>query len=408
MRISINKTEKILLVLALFFALIQEELYSLSTTAIVFIPLYIVLTLMLVLYLLDVYISFRRTGKLRTLVKDKWYIIFWLVFLLFAIFSIMWSTHNLYNIMQRLLVYSESILILIIANVYIDLRWYVVITKFLYIMLIVDIALTFQQNMLWGLYEDFCNGFFGYTGYGSGAVGVFCVAISIVAIVNYNYKLWGTMKSLLVILLTSVICALAEVKIYYILFIVALILFFILDGVSLKVILRNITIALGVAVLFYIAYEILKIIFPYNLQAMFSVDAYLAYDSRSIYAGRTNTIPFILNTLFYGKKLSSIFGTGLGSNSANYIYELGKTFSDLGFAGVTILGSILVYPLINWIINKKNRTSQLLFKSIFSISLIVSIVVWNAPFVRSLNILVFLLLGIPTEIDCDIKKIPEE
>lgn len=131
---------------------------------------------------------------------------------------------------------------------------------------------------------------------------------------------------------------------------------------------------------------------------------YLAYDSRSTYAGRTNTIPFILSTLFQNAPIRSLFGMGLGTSSTEYIYELGKTFSDLGFIGIVLLGIPLIEPLITWILSSTSRTSQLFLKTIFSIALIIGIIVWNIPFVRSVNIFIFLLLGISTKINYKAKK----
>lgn len=404
MKINITKLEQVLFILLLVLALFQEEVYSIIRSSVVFIPLYIVLGLMIALYLVDIGMFFKRKGKFSCFINDRRSVFLWSIFVLYILFSIFWSSFNVYNISQRLLIIFESIGTMILANVYIDGKFYKKVMIFLVTVLGIDLLLTFQQNIIWGLYEDFCNGIFGYIGYGSGAVGMFCIGLSIIAIVNYDAKVWGLLTSLVVILFSSVICALAEVKIYYILFILVLSLFFVLDGMSVKLFFRNIAIILGVSILFYIAYIILSIIFPYNLNAMFSIDAYLAYDSRSTYAGRTNTIPFILSTLFQNAPIRSLFGMGLGTSSTEYIYELGKTFSDLGFIGIVLLGIPLIEPLITWILSSTGRTSQLFLKAIFSIALIIGIIVWNIPFVRSVNIFIFLLLGISTKINYKAKK----
>ena len=399
MKINITKLEQVLFILLLVLALFQEEVYSIIRSSVVFVPLYIVLGLMIALYLVDIGIFFKRRGKFSCFINDRRSVFLWSVFVLYILFSIFWSSFNVYNISQRLLIIFESIGTMILANVYIDGKFYKKVMIFLVTVLGIDLLLTFQQNIIWGLHEDFCNGIFGYIGYGSGAVGMFCIGLSIIAIVNYDAKIWGLLTSLVVILFSSVICALAEVKVYYILFILVLLLFFVLDGMSVKLFFRNIAIILGVSILFYIAYIILSIIFPYNLNSMFSIDAYLAYDSRSTYAGRTNAIPFILSTLFQNAPIRSLFGMGLGTSSTEYIYELGKTFSDLGFIGIVLLGIPLIEPLMTWILSSTGRTSQLFFKAIFSIALIIGIIVWNIPFVRSINIFIFLLLGVSTKIN---------
>ena len=135
-------------------------------------------------------------------------------------------------------------------------------------------------------------------------------------------------------------------------------------------------------------------VLPDNLYTFFNVTKALSYENRTDFAGRTNTISFLWDNLFYHDYVSAIFGKGLGSYSVNYIYELGKMLADGGFISVVLLYLFLLSLFIRGTFTRdKDMQCERLIVSIIAFVVMMSIVVWNSTFTRSTYI-VFFFLGL--------------
>lgn len=324
---------------------------------------------------------------------NKTQIIWWILFLAYSIFTILWSSKNLYYILFRTRYFLQGIIILFIVQKFVSKENYKKIIKLMCFMQVINLLLSIYQNRILGLFPDFCNGLFGYIGYGSGTVGIYSLALSILSTIYYLDGKWKLFQSLFIIGISAAFCAFAEVKVYYVVFTLSILIIFILRLTSNENYMRGILVIVTIIVIFYLAYLILEVVLPNNLATLFNFNDYVQYDSRSNYAGRLNTIPFILNNQFFNSKFLATFGSGLGTSSSLYIYELGKSFSEVGFLGLCFLVIAIICPFIQYLFDK-NKTSEKLFVAVFSVDLLISIVVWNIPFVRVAVILVFFFIGI--------------
>ncbi|MBE6760335.1 MAG: hypothetical protein E7554_09680 [Ruminococcaceae bacterium] len=247
----------------------------------------------------------------------------------------------------------------------------------------VNLVLTVYQNFIMKLHPDFCNGIFGFVEYNNAAQGCFCVALSVLGLCCFISGTWGPARSFALIGMSCVICAVAEIKIYFVVFAVCAVAAVLLKRHSPA---EKRRIALGaavLAVLFVIAYNIIAVVLPNNLYTFFSLEGYLRYEGRTDYAGRLNTIPFVFENLFGSDPVRALFGVGTGSAADGYIYELGKTFSELGFVGVALLLAVPVGVLVSYLRSRAGgRTPEKLFTAVYAIAFIIAIVAWNCTFTR--------------------------
>ncbi|WP_273414700.1 hypothetical protein [Streptococcus orisratti] len=240
-----------------------------------------------------------------------------------------------------------------------------------------------------GLHPDFSNGIFG-TGYANGIQGTFCLALSLLSIIYYLSNTWSLIKSVYLFGISAIICAIAEIKIYFVIFVVCAVFIFLFQKRNLKEQIRMLVISVGIALLLYLSYKVIEAILPNNLDTFFSLSRSLSYEQRTTYAGRTNTIPFVYNNVYNGHLIPSIFGMGLGTYNKSFIYELGKTFSELGFVGLTLLYTFLILKIFT-VFKRSKLSNEKLFVATFSIVVGLSIVVWNALFVPPTYIVFFFL-----------------
>ena len=210
------------------------------------------------------------------------------------------------------------------------------------------------------------------------------VLISILAFLYYIDSTWKPIKSFSLIAMSCIICAVAEIKVYFVLFVFSVILIIVLRKNTVREKIKIIVVALMIIILLFLAYKILLMILPQNVYSLLSISGYLSYDSRTTYAGRTNTIPFIYHYLFNDDFFTSLFGTGLGSNATNFIYELGKSFSELGFIGLGLL-LLFLFSVFWQYFNpkmKESRTQERLMSGIYSVVFILGMIAWNCAFTR--------------------------
>ncbi|MGQ7366498.1 beta-carotene 15,15'-monooxygenase [Streptococcus suis] len=319
-------------------------------------------------------------------------IIIFLAFILYAAVSFFWGNMDFYHAISRYRYILGAFIYYLLVHNNLSNKTYYYILRCLFVIQTINFILVVYQNLIMRVHPDFSNGIFGFTGYANGIAGSFCLALSLLAVVYYLTGKWKLIKSVYLLGISSLICAISEIKIYFIVFIICSIFIIFFQKRNLKETFRFLVMFIGIVILFFISYQVIKMILPDNLGTFFSVNKSLSYEQRTTYAGRTNTIPFILENTFHNEIISSVFGGGLGSYSQDYIYELGKTFSDFGFIGVCLLYSFLLLNTLKPL--KIGRISdEELFVSSFSLGMMISIVVWNAFFTQTTYI-VFFFLGI--------------
>lgn len=381
----INSCIRLLFIYSLF----SELIYSYFSVSLLFtIPDLLLLT-STVIALVDSY----SAGKIRIKNPHVSLILFFIL-LIFLLISFTWGNLSIYGFIMRGRYILGAFLVYFMTNSYLDDKTFSSLINIAYVVQILNLLLVLYQNTVLHLHPDFTNGIFGFSNYSNGIQGFYCLALSILAIVYYLYGKWGAMKSLILIAVSCIICALAEIKIFFVIFIFSIFLIFIYQKSETVKRLRIITTTAGVSFLFFIAYKIIEIVLPNNLYTFFNVTKALSYESRTEFAGRTNTISFLWDNLFDHDYVSAIFGKGLGSYSADYIYELGKILADGGFISVFLLYSFLSSLFIRGTITGgKNKQSEKLIVSIIAFVVMISIIVWNSTFTRS-TYLVFFFLAI--------------
>lgn len=310
-----------------------------------------------------------------------------IVFLGYTIMSFIWSTYNVYDAISRFRYIFGGVITFIVCNSYLEDKMYEKIINFMCYIQVLNLFLVIYQNLIMDFHPDFCNGIFGYVGYNNGIQGFYCLMISIVSMVYYIDGIWKKMRSIIMIGISCVICAFAEIKIFYIVLVISILSILFFKKKNKKERIRIIQVSFSIIILLIIAYQILIYVLPDNLYTFFNIDGALAYEARSTYAGRTNTISYVYNNVFHNDFFNAMFGTGLGSSSSEYIYELGKSFSDFGFIGL----SILCGTFVNVFSSSRNVSSEAFISAIVSIVIVLSIIVWNCTFTRGVYIVFFFL-----------------
>jgi len=384
-----NKFINICIKLLFIYSLCSELIYS-------YFPLSLLITipdLLLLVSVLFVIFDSYSSGKIK--IKNPHVsIVFFIFLILFLLISFSWGNLNVYDFVARIRYILGAFLVYYMTNSYLDDRTFSSLIDTAYVAQIFNLLLVLYQHLVLHLHPDFTNGIFGFNNYANGIQGFYCLALSILSIVYYLYGKWKAMKSLILIAMSCIICALAEIKIFFVIFIFSIFLIFIFQKSKTVRKARIISTTVGISLLFLVAYKIIEMILPDNLYTFFNVTKALSYENRTEFAGRTNTISFLWDNLFYHDYVSAIFGKGLGSYSVNYIYELGKMLADGGFISVVLLYLFLLSLFIRGTFTRdKDMQCERLIVSIIAFVVMMSIVVWNSTFTRSTYI-VFFFLGL--------------
>ena len=317
-----------------------------------------------------------------------------ILFIIYSILSFSWSSYNYYDAFLRLRYILGGFLTFFICEKYLSDWFYVQIINLMSTVQIINLFLVSYQLIILKLHPDFCNGIFGFTQYNNAMQGIFCLAISLLAVIYFVDGRWKWKRSVLQIALSCIICALAEIKIFFVMFVIGVFLIFLLRKKNRRQKIRVTIIILGIVGLLIVAYQVLKIVMPENLRVFQSLEGALFYEDRTTYAGRTNTIPFVYHNVFENDWMFALFGTGIGTNAGQYIYELGKSFADLGFIGLGLLMAFLGCVFLSGIYQKKEYIETEQFSTaIFSIMIVIGVIVWNCLFTRC-TYLVFFFLSI--------------
>ncbi|HGS2980499.1 TPA: beta-carotene 15,15'-monooxygenase, partial [Streptococcus pneumoniae] len=199
----INSCIKLLFIYSLF----SELLYSYYSVSLLFtIP-----DLLLLAAAVIVFVDSYSAGKIR--VKNPHIsLMLFFILLIFLLISFTWGTLNIYGFVMRGRYILGAFLVYFMTNSYLDDRTFSSLINIAYFMQILNLLLVLHQNIVLHLHPDFTNGIFGFTNYANGIQGFYCLALSVLSTVYYLYGKWGTMKSLILIAISCIICALAEIK----------------------------------------------------------------------------------------------------------------------------------------------------------------------------------------------------
>lgn len=148
--------------------------------------------------------------------------IFILLFAIYAIFSALWGDGNWYYVISSGRRYLSAFIVYYTASEYISVLYWEKILNLCLFAQGVNVIFTAYQNLVMKLHPDFCNGIFGFTLYNNALQGIFCLIISIIAIVYFLDRKWSKKKTIYAIGTSCLICAFSEIKAYYVLLIMAL------------------------------------------------------------------------------------------------------------------------------------------------------------------------------------------
>ena len=317
----------------------------------------------------------------------------YLLFLVIVGLSVVWGDQSWKDVFSAGRRYASAFLVYYLASEYLDRKYW---EKGIWILLIaqgINVFLTAYQNLVMKLHPDFCNGIFGFTGYDNAIQGIFCLILSIIAMVYFIDAKWSAGKMLYTIGSSCVVCALAEIKAYYVMLAMTFVVAFLFrwkDQALRKRIFRFILIAVA---MFAVAYKILELIFPYNLATFFDLSHYILYEQYGARggAGRLSTVSYVYNNVFRDDVLKILLGCGLGSASNEFAYTIGKMLVSFGTIG---MGLFLLWLFLLGIkhIKRINCGSEDIICLIMVIMIFVAMFVWNGVFTQ-MHFLIFWMLG---------------
>lgn len=318
----------------------------------------------------------------------------WLgLFIMYVAISTLWGDMNSYYIVSNLRRYVTAFIIYFVASEYMTTYY---LKKGLNLMLVaqgINAIVTVYQNLVLKLHPDYCNGIFGFKTYNNAMQGIFCLIISVVAMVYFIDKKWSVYKMIYAIGTSCLICAFAEIKAYYVLIVIAFIVTIFLrcnDEKNRKKIFSFMVIGI---ILLLIAYKVLEIVLPENLSSFFSISQYIDYEKYGAHggAGRLTSISYIYENDFNRDIFKTLFGCGLGGAEHNYVYTIGKLFASFGSVGILLFLCWVAYMCVRRFKTLK-YSSESLISIIILVMIIVTLFVWNALFTQVV-FFIFWILG---------------
>lgn len=319
--------------------------------------------------------------------------IFILLFAIYAIFSALWGDGNWYYVISSERRYLSAFIVYYTASEYISVLYWEKVLNLCLFAQGVNVIFTAYQNLVMKLHPDFCNGIFGFTLYNNALQGIFCLIISIIAIVYFLDRKWSKKKTIYAIGTSCLICAFSEIKAYYVLLIMALFVALLFRTNNVKTMKRVFNLIFIGIVLLLVAYKVLELVFPANLQTFFNLSQYILYEQYGARggAGRLTTISYIYNTVFKRNMWNTLIGSGLGGVATEYAYTIGKLFVSFGVIGLLLLSIWLIYICLKYWRNAKSN-SQNLILIIMATMIVVTLFVWNALFTHAV-FLIFWVMG---------------
>lgn len=177
----------------------------------------------------------------------------------------------------------------------------------------VNVLLIAVQYFVFKLKGDFLGGLFGIKEGCNGYLNNYFVVMTIIYLMQFYYKKIKLKKAIISMILMLLCCAISEIKIFYIEFILILLLFSLITKFSFKKVLLILTGLVGVLV----GINILITLFP-NFSKIFTIHNLLAEaTSERGYTGendfnRLNSI-LLTNRYFFHSTPEKLFGFGLGN-----------------------------------------------------------------------------------------------
>lgn len=172
---------------------------------------------------------------------------------------------------------------------------------------ILNFALVLYQYFILGLKQDTLGGLFGHGG--NAGLLIYSIIILAYSIVKYNSKVMPLYQMLFILITTVISSVLAELRIFFI--IIAIIL--ILNVLLTKFTLKKIVIITSVVILFFVSINIYSSIFPY---VDLSIESFIS-EGTSTGGGynlsRLNGISEINKIFFKGDAVKMLFGYGFGN-----------------------------------------------------------------------------------------------
>lgn len=253
----------------------------------------------------------------------------------------------------------------------------------------INFILVLYQFFSLGLMQDSLGGIFGHGG--NAGLLVYSVLLLAYAMSRFISKEYSLFRLLFVLITTCLISVLAEIRIFFLMALMIIIVNFSLN----KNIVRKTFILLGLLVLFFFAVEIYKELFPY---VTLSFDAFLK-EGTSTGGGynisRLNAFSDITQIFFKNNILCKIFGYGFGNceyssipffcsefykdyGSFNYRWFTNQwIFLETGYAGIvsylTILLSSLLYAVKRYFGIEKESKSLIVICIIMCLFCIISV-----------------------------------
>lgn len=319
-------------------------------------------------------------------------------FIIYTLLSILWSNFDIGIAFKRYRYIFAVFLIYYCCKRFITQEYYEKIINIFYWSAIINFILVVYQGGILDVGPDFSNGIFGFTNWNNAAEGIFCIILSILAILFYfDEKKRHKGKFLVVFMaLSCMACAVAEIKAFYILLVVGAMLAIVPHlkyKRRIKSIARILLMGIGLLV---IAFLILAMVLPDNLYTFFDLGGYINYETYGAQggAGRLNQISYILEHDYGNNLLCALWGKGLGVDSTVYVYELGKSFLNFGFVGLFFLIMFFISNAVEcYAIAKRYKQAEAYASFVLSILMILVIMIWNCTLNRT-GYIVFYFLAI--------------
>ena len=351
----------------------------------------IIFVIFVLIYLLKK--GYKKGLNISSLKKGP-FIIF-LSFVIFSIISFLWSNHNITAAIVEARFYIIAFVMFYLYSVHLDALRLDSFLNHIHWIQIINLILVLYQYLIMKLHPDFCNGLFGFNDYNNAIQGIFCSALSIIAIIYFISSKWNVKKSFSLLLLNCLICAFSEIKAFFILIIISFLITFIIMIFLKKINRRFLTVILCIGLMFIVGIMLLSIIMPENIKFMFNLKDYISYE---IYgardgAGRLNIYSYIINNVFNKDLFRIFFGMGIGTISEQFVYTSGKIFSSIGLIGTILLFSIFISIFIQLFEKRSRLSDNEIISIIFSVIVLISIFLWNCIFTSSAYF-VFLILSL--------------
>lgn len=281
---------------------------------------------------------------------------------------------------------------------YMDESYWNRILKVLYVSQIIHTILIVYQFAVLKTRPDITNGIFGFAELNNAAQGSFCLVMSLIGMEYFLKKKWSSKYCISMILMSCITCAIAEIKAFYVIFIISGIFIFIFTSKNKQAVKRCLIILTIGIIGIVAAYMILLKILPENLYAFASISAWETYEGwetgRAGGYGRATQLSYTFSQVFNGDVLSAIIGKGIGYKDANELvgYELSKTFMNFGMIGLGLF-LLFIFSLFIECYKGRKESEEVLISLSMCIVTLLALIMWNVTFTR-MALLSFVILAL--------------